>query len=185
MGLQLVQLRCRPAMRWPAGSRLAATTAGAEKATKPYRHPAEQCCDLMRPPVLDVTPPAAGRALRPQTRMIAGLRGNHRLLDPRQKLLCLGQGQAQTRHVTKVVGPSDLHHGDTRCPVLGPRFDQLQNPPHPRSPSRQHPDQSYRLGLYPPNLWTVPLVRPTLPWAVRIAEVDLHASVDAKLRMQA
>src|SRR3954451_20075121 len=29
------------------------------------------------------------------------------------------------------------------------------------------------------------LFRLTLPWAVRIAEVDLHASVDAKLRMQA
>ena len=29
------------------------------------------------------------------------------------------------------------------------------------------------------------LVRPTLPWAVRVAEVDLHASVDPQLRMLA
>src|SRR4051794_15411981 len=66
MGLQLVQLRCRPAMRWPTGSRLGATTAGAEKAANPHRHSTEQRCDLMRPPVLDVTAPAAdphGRGL--------------------------------------------------------------------------------------------------------------------------
>src|SRR3954467_11001341 len=143
-------------MRWPTGSRLGATTAGAEKAAKPHRHPPEQRCDLMRPPVLDVTAPAAGRAMRPQTRMVAGLRSYHRLLDPRQKLLCLGQGQSQTCNVTKVVGPTDLHHVDPLCPVVEARFDQLQNPPHPRSLSRQHPDQSYRFYPHPPNLWTVP-----------------------------
>src|SRR4051794_9176772 len=47
MGLQLVQLWCRPAVRWPRGSRLGATTAGTEKARKPHRHLTEQCCDLM------------------------------------------------------------------------------------------------------------------------------------------
>src|SRR3954468_6856996 len=143
-------------MRWPVGSRLGATTAGAEKAAAPHCHPTEQRCDLMRPPVPDVTAPAACRAMRPQTRMVTGLRGHHRLLDTRQKLLCLGQRQPQTRNVTKVVGPTDLHHVDPLCPVVDARFDQLQNPPHPRSPSRQHPDQSYRFCPYPPNLWTVP-----------------------------
>src|SRR5438309_1261544 len=89
----------------------------------------------MKPPVLDVESLAAGRAIRPQNRMIAGLRGNHRLLDTRRKLLCLGQRQPQIRDVAKVVGPADLHHVDTPCPAVTPRFDHPQNPPHARSPS--------------------------------------------------
>ena len=47
----------------------------------------------MKAPVLDVTSTAAGRAIRPQTRMILGLRGNNRLLHPCQKLLRLRQRQ--------------------------------------------------------------------------------------------
>src|SRR3954452_3545086 len=74
----------------------------------------------------------------------------------RRELLCLGQRQPQTCNVTKLVGPTDLHHVDPLCPVVEARFDQLQNPPHPRSLSRQHPDQSYRFCPHPPNLWTVP-----------------------------
>jgi hypothetical protein len=95
-------------MRWPADTRLDATTASTEQSRKPHRHPAEQCRDLMRPPVLDVESPAAGRAIRPHNRMIAGLRGNHRLLNARQELLCLGQRQPQIRDDAKVVGPADL-----------------------------------------------------------------------------
>jgi hypothetical protein len=44
----------------------------------------------MIPPILDVTPSAASRAIRPQQRVIMGLPGDHRLLHPRQKLLGLG-----------------------------------------------------------------------------------------------
>ena len=58
----------------------------------------------MKPPVLDLTPTAAGRAVRPQNRMIVGLRGDHRLLHPRQKLLRLGQRQAQIRDIAKGRG---------------------------------------------------------------------------------
>ena len=151
MRSQLVQLRCRPTMRWPADTRLGAATASAAKPRQPHGHPAEQRRDLMKPPVLDVASPAAGRAIRPQNRMIVGLRGNHRLLNTRQKLLCLGQRQPQIRDIAKVVGPADLQHVDTPCPAVGPRFDQLQNPPHPRSPSRQRPDRSYRFRPYPPS----------------------------------
>jgi hypothetical protein len=135
MRSQLIQLRRRPTMRWPADTSLGTTTAGAAKPREPHRHRAEQRRDLMKPPVLDVTPPAAGRAVRPRNRMIVGLRGHHRLLDTRQDLLCLGQRQPQIRNVAEAVGPTDLHHIDTSCPVVSSRFDQLQNPPHPRSPA--------------------------------------------------
>ena len=84
MRSQLIQLRRRPTMRWPADTSLGAATAGAAKPRKPHRHRAEQRRDLMQPPILDVTSPAAGRAIRPQCRMIIGLRGHHRLLYARQ-----------------------------------------------------------------------------------------------------
>ena len=121
MRSQLIQLRRRPTMRWPADTSLGTTTAGAAKPREPHRHRAEQRRHLMQPPVLDVTPPATGRALRPRNRMIVGLRGHHRLLDTRQDLLCLGQRQPQIRNVAKVVGPADLHHVDTSCPVVSSR----------------------------------------------------------------
>src|SRR5690349_13969456 len=89
--------------------------------------------------------------------MILGLGGNDRLLHPCQKLLRLRQRQPQIRDLAKVVGPADLQHLDTPCPAVDPRFDQLQNPPHPRSPSRQRPDRSYRFRPYPPGLWTLPI----------------------------
>ena len=139
MRSQLVQLRCRPTMRWPVDARLGAAAASAAKSRQPHGRPTEQRRDLVKPPVLDVAFPAAGRAIWPQNRMLVGLRGDHRLLNTRQKLLCLGQRQPQIPDIAKVVGPADLQHVDTPCPAVGPRFDQLQNPPHPRSPSRQRP----------------------------------------------
>src|SRR5689334_1954370 len=157
MRSQPVQLRCRPTTRWPADTPLGAATVSAEKSRQPHRHPAEQRRDLMKPPVLDVAFPAAGRAIRPQNRMVVGLRGNDRFLNTRQKLLCLRQRQPQIRDIAKVVGPADLQHLDTPCPAVGPRFDQLQSPPHPRSPSRQRPDRSYRFRPYPPSSWALPL----------------------------
>src|SRR5690242_19021663 len=156
MRSELVQLRCRPTMRWPADARLGAATASAEKPRQPHGYPAEQRLDVMKPPVLDVAFPSAGRAIRPQNRMVVGLRGNDRFLNTRQKLLCLRQRQPQIRDIAKVVGPADLQHLDTPCPAVGPRFDQLQSPPHPRSPSRQRPDRSYRFRPYAPSLRTLP-----------------------------
>jgi hypothetical protein len=75
---------------------------------------------------------------------------------PRQDPLCLGQRQPQIRNVTKIAGPADLHHVDISCPAVSPRFDQLQNPPHTRSPSRQRPDRSYRSRAHTPSCWTLP-----------------------------
>jgi len=65
VSLQLVQLRCRPTMRWPTDASLATATARAKKSWKPHPHPAEQRRDLMKPPVLHMAPPAAGPAIRP------------------------------------------------------------------------------------------------------------------------
>src|SRR5208283_1274301 len=66
--------------------------------------------------------------------MPVGLRGDHRLLHARQKLLRLGQRQPQIRDIPKVAGRPELHDVDTRSGAISLRFDQPQNPPHPRSP---------------------------------------------------
>jgi hypothetical protein len=175
---QLVQLRGRATMWRPAGTRLGAATASAEKSGKPHRHPTEQRRDLAQPPVLDMASPAAGRAVRPQSRMIASLRGSHRLLNPRQKPLCLGQGQPQVRDITKIAGPADLQHIDTSGPAaVGPRFDQLHNPPHARSPSRRRPSRSYRFRPCPPSFWTLPKLRSTNPLERLNKEVKRRADV--------
>src|SRR5208283_2310874 len=88
--------------------------------------------------------------------MPVGLRGDHRLLHARQKLLRLGQRQPQMRDIAKVAGRPDLHDVDTRSGAISLRFDQPQNPPHPRSPGRQRPNGSYRLRPHPPTFWTLP-----------------------------
>src|SRR5216684_8854152 len=133
------------------------TTADAAKPRQPHLHHTEQRRDLMKPPVLDMTSTAAGRAVRPQNRMPVGLRGDHRLLHACQKLLRFGQPQPQIRHIAKVPGPADLHHVDTPSQAISLRFDQPQNPSHPRSPSRQRPNRSYRFRPHPPTFWTLPI----------------------------
>ena len=52
--------------------------------------------------------------------MIAGLRGNDRLLHPCQKLLRLRQRQPQIRDIAKVVGPADLQHLKALVRIAGP-----------------------------------------------------------------
>src|SRR5271157_5389142 len=140
----------------------------------------------MKPPVLDVTSTAARRAVRPQNRMLVGLRGDHRLLHARQKLLRLEQRQPQMRDIAKVAGRHDLHDVDTRSGAISLRFDHPQNPPHPRSPGRQWPNGSYRLRPYPPIFWTLPIEVLDAPddnyWmktAYRIPDTP-HASVKAR-----
>jgi hypothetical protein len=130
---QLVQFRRRPTMRRPADTTLGVTAAGAAKSREPHRHRAEQRRNLMNPPVLDVAPATAGRAVRPNQRMVLGLRGDHRPLHPCQKLLRLGQCQAQVRDIAKIAGPTDLQHVDIQYRVIRSRLDQTQNPSHPRS----------------------------------------------------
>ena len=137
MRVQLIQLRCRTTVRGPADVCLDAAAARAEEPGKPNRHAAEQRRDLTKPPVFDVTSAAAGRAIRPESRVFAGLRGNHRLLNTSQKLLGLGQREPQIRDIAKVRGATDFHHFDTPCRAVSSRFDQPQRPPHSPSPGRQ------------------------------------------------
>ena len=62
---------------------------------------------------LDVTPIAAGEAVRTPNRMILRLRGDNRLLQAHQKLLCLCQRHPQVCDVAKVPAPAKFHHVKT------------------------------------------------------------------------
>ena len=90
MSLQLVQLRCRSAARWPTDARLDAIAGGASKPRKPHSHFAKQRPDAVSPPVLQVAFSAARQAARPLPPMAIGLAGNDRSLNARQKLLRFG-----------------------------------------------------------------------------------------------
>jgi hypothetical protein len=154
---QLVQLRRRPTMRWPADTILAVTAAGAAKSREPHRHRAEQRRDLMSPPVLDVTSATAGRAVRPNTRMDLGLRGYHRPLHPRQKLLRLGQCQAQfaisPRPRGRLISSTSTSSAGLPVPVSTNRKTHPTRDP----PSRLLSDRSYRFRPHTPRFWTLPL----------------------------
>jgi hypothetical protein len=83
-----------------------------------------------------MAPPAAGTALRPQHRVVVGLRGDNLLLNFRQQMLPLGQCQTQLGDIDKTIGPDELHDVDAQGLTVSLSPNQPQNPPHPRPPSR-------------------------------------------------
>ena len=136
VSLQLVQLRCRSASRWPTHARLGAIAGRASKPGKPHRHFAEQRRDAVPPPVLQVAFSGAGPATRPQQPMAVDLPGNDRSLNARQKLLRFGQGQTQVRNIAKTFRPADLYQIGAQAAGIIAGRNQPQHPSHPRSPSR-------------------------------------------------
>ena len=136
VSLQLVQLRCRAAMQWPINSRLDTMASGTQKPGKPNRHFTEQRRDPMRPPVLHVASPATGSAVRAKPPMVAGLTGNDRSLNARQKLLRLGHAQTQVRDPRKTFRPEDLHQVNAPRTGIIVCLNQPQHPPRPSPSSR-------------------------------------------------
>jgi transposase len=153
------------------------TTAGAAKPREPHRHRAKQRCHPTKPPVLDVTGLTASRAIRTQNRVIVGLHGDHRLLQARQDLLCLGQRQPQVRDIAESTERPDIRYVDHPCRTVDPRFNQAQDPRHPQSPSQQTIGQSYRLRPHSPTFWTLPKLDAAYPTdtAIRLI-LDNHSA---------
>jgi len=90
MGLKPIQLRCRPAMRWPVDPNLDHTTRGAAKSGKPHHGLTEKRGDRMIPIVLHVTNTAAASTPRPPNGVGSGLSGDDVPFDPRQQQLRFG-----------------------------------------------------------------------------------------------
>jgi hypothetical protein len=85
-----------------------------------------------------MAPSDAGTAVRPQHRVVVGLRGDDLLLNLRQQMLPLGQCQTQLGDIHKTIRPDQLHDVYAQRLTVDPSSNQPQNPPHPRSPSRQY-----------------------------------------------
>src|SRR5208282_4126928 len=123
-------------MQWPIDACLGTIAGSTEKSGKSHRHLAEQRRDPVRPPVLHVASPATESAIRTKSPMLVGLTGNDRSLKARQKLLPLGQAQAQVRDLPKTFRPADLHQVSAPRAGIIACLNQLQHPPHPSSSSR-------------------------------------------------
>jgi len=130
MCLKPVQLRRRPAVRWPANASLDPAARGTAKAGKPHRDPAEQRRHRMVPVVLHTANAATMWAGRPPISMLPGLRGNDLPLNARKQPLRFGQGQSQVADVTEVTGLVDLQDVRARPLALSPGFHQPQHPGH-------------------------------------------------------
>src|SRR5690348_15796313 len=86
----------------------------------------------------------------PRNRMVASLGGGDDLLHARQKLLRLVERQTQVGDISKGAGPGDLDYDHIAGRTIRPRFNQPQNPTHPRRPSRQNPAGHIASVLSPP-----------------------------------
>ncbi len=150
MGLELIQLRSRPAIQWPAEPGLYGVTCYAPKPGKTHHHPAKKRNYSMVPIVLQMARSAASPKIRPSEAMAPALRGGDHLLNTRLQLLPFSQGQTQIGNIAEIIWPDDLHDIGVSRFTLGISFDQPQNPPHPSFPSRRLADDGH-FYLIPPG----------------------------------
>ena len=59
--------------------------------------------------------------------MVPALGRDDRLLNLRQQLFAVRQGQAQTRKIAHITGALDLQHVDAAARTVNPGFYQAQN----------------------------------------------------------
>jgi hypothetical protein len=109
MRLKLIQLRRRPAMRWPTMASFVTTTPGTTKSGKPYRRLTEKRRDRMVPVVLDLANAPTASAVWPPNGVPLGRRRNDLLLEASKQPLPFGQGQTQIGDIDEIIGPGDLH----------------------------------------------------------------------------
>lgn len=125
-----VQLRYRPASRWPANTSLDPSTGGTAKAGKPYRHLAEERRHRMVAVVLHTANIATACAARPPNGVLPGLRSHDLPLNTCEQQLRFGQGQTQIGDIDEITGPVDLHDVHARTLAPSPDFYQPQQPSH-------------------------------------------------------
>jgi hypothetical protein len=167
MRLKLIQLRRRPAMRWPSDASLDPATRGTAKAGKPHRDLAEKRGYRVAPVVLHVADAAAVWANWASKGVVPGLRSDNLLLEACQQPLRFGQGQTQIGDVAEVIGAVDLHDVCARSLALSANLYQSYNPGH----APPHPEQARKMprGAYIPNLATVPFMHQRRATEVAIA----------------
>ena len=159
---QLVELRCRPAMRWPADATRVVTTAGAAKPREPHRHRAEQRRDRMVLPVFDVASSVARRTLRTQN--------CRRGRSPAVMISCCTRTRScfasesvkpSSRNLANVAASAELHDVNAPSRTRCSRLDEPLEPPHPRCrPRSTDPGSHIAFVATPQDFWTLPKVGP-------------------------
>lgn len=137
MRLKLIQLRCRPAMRWPADASLDPATTGTAKSREPHRDQAEKRRYRMVPIVLHVANAATTWATRPPNGVLPGLCGDDLLLEAGQQQLRFAQGQTEIGDIAEIIRPVDLHDVRAQPLALSPGFHHPHNPGHASTPSQR------------------------------------------------
>jgi len=150
MGLKLIQLRCRSAMRWPANANLNAATGATAKSGKSRRDLAEKRRYRVIAVVLHAANAATAQAVRPPYGVVPGLRRDDLPLDACQQQLPFGQGQAQIGNIAEIIGPLDLHEVHALPFALSSDLHQPQNPGH-ASTSVKEPTRKISLSSAHPQ----------------------------------
>jgi hypothetical protein len=109
MRLKLIQLWCRPAMRWPFDASLDPATSGMTESGKPHRDLAEKRRYRMVPVVLHAANATTALAVRSANSVTPDLGGNDLLLETRRQQLPVGQGQTQIGDIAETIAAVDRH----------------------------------------------------------------------------
>ena len=91
-------------------------------------------------------------------RMSLGLRGDHRLLEPAQKLPGLGQCQTEIRDIAKVAELTKFENVQASLRPVRPRLHQPYNPDHPKPPTGHDLVGYTAPALLSPNFPTLPML---------------------------
>jgi hypothetical protein len=150
MRLKLIQLWCRPAMRWPSNASLDPATSSTAKSGKPHRNLTEKRRYHMVPVVLHAANAATASTIRSSNGVAPGLRGNDLLLEACQQQLPVGQGQTKIGDIAEIIGPVDLHHVGALLLTTSLGFHQPHNPSHASTPSHRTDAKNTPLALTPP-----------------------------------
>jgi hypothetical protein len=177
MGPELVQLRCRAAMRWPVKACLDSATQAAKETWQPHRHLTKQCRDRVISIILHPANIFAAGTNRPPDRVFARLRGGDLALNPRQQLFCFRERQPQIGDIAEVVRLADLHdvHGGT----FAPGCRQLQYPLH-APPPVQEQERKYPARTATPSFAVVPVERGSTLEADRLSARPHKISIISK-----
>jgi len=130
MRLDLIQLRCRAAVRWPAMASFVSAASSTAKSRKPHRDLAEQRGNPMVPVIFHPANQATAAAIGSPNGMAPGLRGNDLLLETRQQQLPFGQGQTKSGDIAEIIRSVDRHDVGGLVLAVSPDFHQPQNPSH-------------------------------------------------------
>ena len=148
-----VQFRCRAAMRRPIDTCLDVAAHGTTKPRQLQCHLSEQRRDRVVTIVFHPANSIAAGANRPLDGVLPRLSGGDFMLNPREQLLGLREGQSQIGDIAEVIRLADLH--DVHAGTLAFGYRQPQNPLHVPPPVKER-ERKYPAATGTPSFAPVP-----------------------------